>query len=115
VIGCATIVGLVVAVIAFALRPTRIRWRPSRWRCCALPAANVFPIYPAIAKDWVFTGEHLAYLPLAALATDRRRRLLCACLSPRPAARLPPSQCSPSRLLRSCSRGARLCSRLSAP
>jgi hypothetical protein len=31
------------------------------------PASGVIPVYPAIARDWLFAPEHFLYLPLAGL------------------------------------------------
>jgi tetratricopeptide (TPR) repeat protein len=66
-LGAAASVAIVAAVVAFTLRPTVLRFALAALALAALPASNLLPIYPAIADRYVFTGEQLAYAPLAAL------------------------------------------------
>jgi Tfp pilus assembly protein PilF len=68
IIGAAVAVTFIAVAVAFARRPTRARFAALALVLSCLPASNLFPIHPAIAEHWVFTGEHLAYLPLAALS-----------------------------------------------
>jgi tetratricopeptide (TPR) repeat protein len=69
VLGCMAAAALVATLLAFAVKPTRARFAAFALALLWLPASNLFPIHPAIATDWVFTGEHLVYLPLAALVS----------------------------------------------
>jgi len=72
-IGGASAVAIGIIIAVFVWRPSRLRFALVALVLLALPASNLLPIYPAIAERWVFTGEQLAYLPLAPLA------ILAAC------------------------------------
>jgi tetratricopeptide (TPR) repeat protein len=67
VAGAVVVCLMLAAAWAWARRPTLVRFGLFGSALLALPASNVFPIHPAIAERWVFCGEQLMYLPLAAL------------------------------------------------
>jgi tetratricopeptide (TPR) repeat protein len=58
---------IVIALVAFVLRPSRMSFGIAALALLAVPASNLLPVYPAIADRWVFAGEQLAYMPIAVI------------------------------------------------
>ena len=67
-VGAAALAAMAVTVVLFVVRPTRLGLAAVAAVICYAPAAGYVPVYPAIANEWVFVGEHLLYAVLGPLA-----------------------------------------------
>jgi tetratricopeptide (TPR) repeat protein len=82
--GAAALAGI---VLLFLRRPSRLHFVVAALAVTLLPASNALPVYPSIVRSWVFTGEQLAYMPLAplvVLAFALLARLVAAVAGPLP-------------------------------
>jgi predicted TPR repeat methyltransferase len=67
-VGAALLAVMAAVVAVFVRWPARLSMAAVATVLCYAPTAGYIPVYPLIAQEWVFVGEHLLYAVLGPLA-----------------------------------------------